>query len=116
MTITAHIAQNVKGNVLAKRAKRLFVHHQDGGAAHPLVHWTMANDAGVNFANGFLDVSGELHEHDPKYGKTFTMPFNYMCPPGPTEAFKWMAFLSELLGLRTTTARTRSGLCSRRLV
>ncbi len=32
---------------------------------------------GVNFANGFVDVYGELHKHSKKYGCTYTLPYPY---------------------------------------
>jgi P4 family phage/plasmid primase-like protien len=95
-TIKTHIAQNVKGNVLAKR-------ESDYSSITKMVALLVrgeldeANESGVNFANGFLDIAGELHEHDPKYGKTFTMPFNYV-PARATEAHKWMAFLRSCWG------------------
>ncbi len=32
---------------------------------------------GVNFSNGFVDVNGEIHKHDKKYGCTYTLPYPY---------------------------------------
>lgn len=32
---------------------------------------------GVNFANGFVDVFGQLHPHSRKYGCTYTLPYSY---------------------------------------
>jgi putative DNA primase/helicase len=32
---------------------------------------------GLNFANGFLTMDGELAAHDPDYGMTYTLPYNY---------------------------------------
>lgn len=94
--ITAHIAQTVKGNTLAKRQSD-YSSITKTVALLTRCPLDEANEAGVNFANGFLDVAGVLHEHDPKYGKTFTMPFNYV-PARATEAFKWMAFLRSCWG------------------
>lgn len=39
----------------------------------------LAQDAvrGVNFANGFVDEDLVLRDHDPKFGATFTLPFEY---------------------------------------
>lgn len=54
-------------------------------------------EGGVNFANGFLDLNGDLQDHDPKYGQTFTMPFNYI-PARANEAHKWLEFLEMSWG------------------
>lgn len=32
---------------------------------------------GVNFANGFVDIHGQLHKHSKKYGCTYTLPYPY---------------------------------------
>lgn len=94
--IKTHIAQNVKGNVLSRRESDYSAITKVVGllSRSPL---DQANEIGINFANGFLDVAGELHEHDPKYGKTFTMPFNYI-PERATEAHKWLGFLKSCWG------------------
>lgn len=94
--ITATIARDVKGNVLARR-------HGD----YVAVTKTLALIArgkvgaeledGINFANGFLDVNLELHDHSPKFGKTFTMPFNYV-PERAGEAHKWLEYLETCWG------------------
>lgn len=95
-SIKEHVAKNVKGNTLAKR-------EGDYSSITKMVALLSrqpldeAGEVGVNFANGFLDVAGELHEHDPKFGKTFTMPFNYV-PARATEAHKWIAFLDSCWG------------------
>ena len=34
-------------------------------------------ERGLNFANGWLDTGLVLHDHDPKYGATFTLPFEW---------------------------------------
>lgn len=43
------------------------------------------NTPGVNFLNGYLDKNLVLHTHDPKYGATYTLKYNYeptnICPP-----------------------------------
>ncbi len=49
---------------------------------------------GVNFANGFLKVDGELVPHDPKLGSTYVMPFRYL-PEKAKEAVKWVEFLED---------------------
>lgn len=94
--IYMHIAENVKGNQLARR-------HNDYQAITktvlnmiraPLVQEL---EIGINFANGFLDSSLMLHDHSPKYGKTFTMPFNYI-PERAEEAHKFFEFLEKSWG------------------
>ena len=90
------VAQCVKGNTLSRRYNdyvsilktiRVLVRDQ-------LVE---SMETGVNFANGFLDAGGVLHEHSPKFGKTFTMPFNYI-PERATEAHKWFEYLEGVWG------------------
>jgi P4 family phage/plasmid primase-like protien len=54
-------------------------------------------EPGINFANGFLTADLELHEHSPKYGKTFTMPFDYIAARAG-EAHKWLQFLEDCWG------------------
>lgn len=36
------------------------------------------NERGINFANGFLDQDGVLHEHKPCYGCVYTLPYRYI--------------------------------------
>lgn len=86
----------VKGNVLCRRTA-------DYVAVAKLIGIIARKDLmedevlGVNFANGFLDVDGELHEHSPRFGKTFTMPFNY-APERASGCHKWLAFLERVWG------------------
>src|SRR3546814_9017026 len=35
------------------------------------------DDRGINFANGFVGEDLFVTDHDPKYGATFTLPFEY---------------------------------------
>src|SRR3546814_929242 len=55
------------------------------------------DDRGINFANGFVGEDLFVTDHDPKYGATFTLPFEYnrdaasQCP-------KWLAFLHSCWG------------------
>jgi putative DNA primase/helicase len=94
--ITATIARDVKGNQLARR-------HGDYTAITKTLGLIARGkvgaelEDGVNFANGFLDVNLELHEHSPKYGKTFTMPFDYI-PERASEAHKWLEYLETCWG------------------
>lgn len=94
--IYKHIAESVKGNQLSRR-------HNDYAAIVKTVKILVRKELvesfeiGVNFANGFLDIEGELHEHSPKFGKTFTMPFNYV-PARAGEAHKWLEYLEASWG------------------
>lgn len=90
------IAESVKGNILARR-------HNDYLAitktVSKMVRAPLASEleVGINFANGFLDSELVLHDHSPKYGKTFTLPFNYI-PERAGEAHKWIAYLEQSWG------------------
>jgi P4 family phage/plasmid primase-like protien len=94
--IYMEVAEGVKGNSLARR-------HTD----YESITKTMENmtrgklaqqlEDGINFANGFLDTNLMLHDHSPKYGKTFTMPFEYI-PERAGEAHKWLAYLEQAWG------------------
>ena len=90
------IAETVKGNVLARRQNdySALVKTVAMVARGPLVE---EMEIGINFANGFLDSHLMLHDHSPKYGKTFTMPFNYI-PERAGEAHKWMEYLEMSWG------------------
>jgi putative DNA primase/helicase len=33
---------------------------------------------GINFANGYLSIDGELLDHHPKFGATYVMPYRYL--------------------------------------
>ncbi len=62
--------------------------------AKPLVQ---EHTAGINFANGFVSKDLTVMDHDPKFGATFTLPFEYhrdkasRCP-------KFMEFLASCWG------------------
>ena len=94
--ILEFVAKCVKGNSLSKR-------YNDYEAITKTICILVRKDLvesleiGVNFANGFLDAGGVLHEHSPKFGKTFTMPFNYI-PERATEAHKWFEYLEDAWG------------------
>lgn len=90
------VANSVKGNILVRR-------HSDYEAVTRVIEHMVRGELvqeleeGVNFANGFLDTNLELHDHSPKYGKTFTMPFEYI-PERAGEAHKWLEFLEQAWG------------------
>lgn len=90
------VAEGIKGNQLSRR-------HNDYEAITKTIsvlargELAEALEIGVNFANGFLDSEGVLHDHSPKFGKTFTMPFNYI-PERAAEAHKWLEYLENAWG------------------
>lgn len=90
------VAETVKGNTLAKRHTDYIsiVKCMSNVCRAPLAQEL---ERGVNFANGFLDSNLELHDHSEKYGKTFTMPFNYI-PERATECHKWLEYLERSWG------------------
>jgi P4 family phage/plasmid primase-like protien len=94
--IYMEVAEGVKGNILARR-------HGDYEAITKTIEnmtrrqLVQALEPGINFANGFLDTNLVLHDHSPKYGKTFTMPFDYI-PERAAEAHKWLAYLEQAWG------------------
>jgi putative DNA primase/helicase len=67
----------VKGNVLASATATTIGAGEDG--RHPGRQPLEENpELGVNFANGFLDMNLRAARAQPTFGKTFTMPFNYV--------------------------------------
>jgi P4 family phage/plasmid primase-like protien len=94
--IQREVAERVKGNALARR-------HNDyvsvAKTIAMIVRAPLASELedGINFANGFLDTDLQLHDHSPKYGKTFTMPFNYI-PERAGECHKWLEYLERSWG------------------
>ena len=94
--IYRNIAERVKGNKLAKR-------HNDYAALVKTVAALSEKpleenpELGINFANGFLDMNLQLHDHSPTYGKTFTMPFNYV-PARKHECHRFLAMLEQAWG------------------
>lgn len=94
--IKRRVAEEVKGNVLVRRAA-------DYDAVTKVMSFLCANEvgegleAGVNFANGFLDTDGVLHDHDVKYGMTYVMPFNYV-PERAGECHRWLEYLERVWG------------------
>jgi len=89
--VTVEIAQSIKGNTLARRQNDYIALTKTVAliTRAPLV---TEMEIGINFANGFLDADLKLHDHSPKYGKTFTLPFNYI-PERAGEAHKWLEYL-----------------------
>lgn len=90
------IASTVKGNLLSKR------HNDYAALVKTVAVLTRAPleenpELGINFANGFLDMNLQLHDHSPTYGKTFTMPFNYV-PARRHECHRFLGMLEAAWG------------------
>ena len=51
---------------------------------------------GINFINGFLDTQLTLHDHDPKFGQTHTLPCEYQ--PDNTDCAQFQHFLQQTWG------------------
>lgn len=57
------------------------------------------DSAGVNFANGFVDVMGKLHPHARRFGCKYTLPYRYLPEMGTLgNAPKFAAFLRSVWG------------------
>lgn len=54
-------------------------------------------ERGINFANGFVGEDLRIQEHDPKFGQTFTLPFNYD-PDNASRCNRWLEFLTSCWG------------------
>lgn len=95
-TIYMYIAINIKGSKLVQR-------HNDYAsiikvlsrmASQKLIE---AEENGINFANGWVGEDLIVREHAPKYGATFTLPFEYR-PELATKANRFFEFLHDCWG------------------
>jgi P4 family phage/plasmid primase-like protien len=90
------IATSIKGSQLARRDSdyTAIIRVMARIAAADLV---TSEENGINFANGFVGEDLLVVDHDPKYGATFTLPFEYdrerasQCP-------RWFGFLDSCWG------------------
>jgi P4 family phage/plasmid primase-like protien len=91
-----HVANNVTDAVLVRR-------HSDYKAIVEVLErmckatLVQSEERGINFANGFVGQDLQLIEHDPKFGATFTLPFNYD-RGNATRCPRWMDFLHDCWG------------------
>lgn len=94
--IYMEIANNIKGSKLVQR-------HNDYASVtkvlermcrNPLIE---AMETGINFANGWVSEDLSIDEHSPKYGATFTLPFEYK-PELASRANRFFEFLSDCWG------------------
>jgi P4 family phage/plasmid primase-like protien len=91
-----HVATSVKGTTLVRR-------HGDYESVVKVLKRMCAKPlasvevSGLNFANGFLDESLRLLEHDPKFGATFTLPFDFS-EEAASQCPRWLEFLYDCWG------------------
>lgn len=90
------IATNVKGSTIVRR-------HGDYQSVVSVLQRMCrgalieSEERGINFANGFVGEDLVVRDHDPKYGATFTLPFNY-APELAGRANRWFEFLHSCWG------------------
>jgi len=95
-TIYMYIAINVKGTKLALR-------HNDYVSIMKVLsrmadqNLIEAEENGINFANGWVGEDLILREHAPKFGATFTLPFEYK-PELATKCNRFFEFLHDCWG------------------
>jgi P4 family phage/plasmid primase-like protien len=95
-TIYMHVANNVKDSMIVRR-------HSDYKAVVEVLErmckgmLVQVEERGINFANGFVGEDLYVADHDPKYGATFTLPFNYD-RDNATRCNKWLEFLYSCWG------------------
>lgn len=91
-----HVANNVKDSMLVRRNAdyKAIVEVLQRMCKGALVQ---SEERGINFANGFVGEDLELITHDPKFGATFTLPFNYD-RDNATRCNKWLEFLHSVWG------------------
>jgi P4 family phage/plasmid primase-like protien len=91
-----HVANNVKDSMLVRRNSdyNAIVEVLERMCKGQLVQ---SEERGINFANGFVGEDLELIAHDPKFGATFTLPFNYD-RDNATRCVKWLEFLHSVWG------------------
>lgn len=90
------IATTIKGSKLAQR------HNDYAGitkvmaaiSTAPLVE---SEENGINFANGWVGEDLTIQDHAPKYGATFTLPFEYR-PELAGRATRFFEFLADCWG------------------
>jgi P4 family phage/plasmid primase-like protien len=91
-----HVANNVKDSTLVRRNSdyKAIVEVLQRMCKGQLVQ---SEERGINFANGFVGEDLQLIEHDPKFGATFTLPFNYD-RDNATRCNRWLEFLHSVWG------------------
>ena len=95
-TIYMHVAGNVKDSVLVRRNSdyKAIVEVLEKMCKGSLIQ---VEDRGINFANGFVGEDLYVADHDPKYGATFTLPFEYH-RESASLCNRWLEFLHDCWG------------------
>ena len=94
--VYACVSTSVKGSPLLKR-------HSDYASVVNVLKVMCrgklmeVEENGLNFANGFVAEDLGILEHDPKFGATFTLPFNYERDKS-SQANMWFEFLHSIWG------------------
>lgn len=94
--IYMEIANNIKGSKLVQR-------HNDYSSVTKVLErkcrkpLAEAYETGINFANGWVGEDLQVVDHSPKYGATFTLPFEYR-PELASRANRWFEFLTDCWG------------------
>lgn len=94
--IYMEIANNVKGSKLVQR-------HNDYASVTKVLErmcrheLAEAYETGINFANGWVGENLQIVDHSPKYGATFTLPFEYK-PELASRANRFFEFLTDCWG------------------
>jgi len=92
--IYLHVIDKLQGSAFARR------HSDYRGIVEVLERMCkgaliQSEERGINFANGYVLEDLSIADHDPKFGATFTLPFEYVpgdrCP-------RWMEFLASCWG------------------
>jgi P4 family phage/plasmid primase-like protien len=95
--IYLHVAENVKDSALVRRNSdyKAIVEVLEKMCKGVLVQ---VKKRGINFANGFVDEDLIVNDHSPKYGATFTLPFEYD-RGNAMNCNRWFEFLRSCWGL-----------------
>ncbi|QGN54165.1 phage/plasmid primase, P4 family [Novosphingobium sp. Gsoil 351] len=94
--IYLHVAKNVTHSALVRRNSdyNAIVQVLERMCKKKLVQ---CHDRGLNFANGYVGEDLSIVSHDPKFGATFTLPFEYD-RYSATRCNRWLEFLASCWG------------------
>ncbi|WP_166038992.1 phage/plasmid primase, P4 family [Sphingosinicella sp. YJ22] len=94
--IYMHVAENVTTSALVRRNSdyRAIVDVLRRMCKEPLAQ---VDKRGINFANGFVGEDLAVLDHDPRYGATFTLPFEYH-QNNAARCNRWLEFLANCWG------------------
>ena len=96
-TIYMHVANNVKDSLLVRRNSdyKAIIEVLEKMCKGALIQ---VEDRGINFANGFVGEDLFVADHDPKFGATFTLPFEYN-RENASRCNRWLEFLHSCWGM-----------------